>query len=283
MTSTPGKEVTMIRRSTISIMHRYASRRSPLLSANTHHLQNKANTRLIGFANTFNSNSFSTNEKNSKEPSETKSQKFESQVTKVDYDDQDDFFEEPKTAGQKVAFYSTLLLQLTLLAAGCVCIFYTTRELFPGRMNPNSLFSELFDKMRYMDQITTIVGDNVKGFGRDSGRNTEGRRNHIDSFKYVGEDGSNRLRIRFNIKGKKGQVLVWAEVSDRMSDTEYVYLICQNTRTGRVLTLEDNRDQLEEEHKAMLAGVDGETGSNLLKSLPFFNSGAGSASGTAKP
>ncbi len=85
----------------------------------------------------------------------------------------------------------------------------------------------------------------MKAFGRDSGRNTEGRRNHIDSYKYVAEDGSNRLRIRFNIKGDKGQVHVWAEVSDRMKSDEYVYIVCQNARTGRVLTVEDKRDELE--------------------------------------
>jgi hypothetical protein len=244
--------------------------------------------KIVGFANTFKANSFSTNEKNTKEPaSESKSN--ESRVTKVDYDDQDDFFEEPKTAGQKVAFYSTLLFQLLLLGGGAVCIFYTARELFPGRMNPISLFSELFDKMQYNDQITAIVGDNVKGFGRDTQHKVEGRRNHVDSHKYVAEDGSNRLRIRFNIKGKKGQVLVWAEVSDAMGASEYVYVICQNIKTGRVLTLDDNRERLEEEHQAMLAGVDGDSSSNLLKdlkSLPnFFNSGSFGAgsSGEAKP
>jgi hypothetical protein len=52
----------------------------------------------------------------------------------------------------------------------------------------------------------------MKAFGRDVGRHTEGRRNHVDSYKYVAEDGSNRLRIRFNIKGEKSQVLVWTEV-----------------------------------------------------------------------
>jgi hypothetical protein len=36
-----------------------------------------------------------------------------------------------------------------------------------------------------------------------------------------------------------------AQVSDRMPDNEYVYLICQSARTGRVATVEDNRDRLE--------------------------------------
>jgi hypothetical protein len=90
-----------------------------------------------------------------------------------------------------------------------------------------------------------MLGSNLKAFGRDSGRNTEGRRNHVDSYKYIAEDGSNRLRVRFNIKGDKGQVLVWAEVSDRMKSDEYVYIILQNLQTGRVLTVQDHRDELD--------------------------------------
>jgi len=30
-----------------------------------------------------------------------------------------------------------------------------------------------------------------------------------------------------------------------MTDNEYVYIICQNVRTGKVVTIVDNRDQLE--------------------------------------
>lgn len=30
-----------------------------------------------------------------------------------------------------------------------------------------------------------------------------------------------------------------------MMDGEYVYLICQDMRTGRVITIEDNRDRIE--------------------------------------
>ena len=48
--------------------------------------------------------------------------------------------------------------------------------------------------------------------GRASGRN-EGRRNHVDSRKYDGEDGSTRMRVRFYVEGPRGKCLVWAEVS----------------------------------------------------------------------
>ena len=61
------------------------------------------------------------------------------------------------------------------------------------------------------------------------------------------EDGSNRTRIRFNIQGKKGRVMVWAEMSDRMGDVdEFAYLIAQCQRTGKVITIHDNRNQLDQ-------------------------------------
>ena len=77
-----------------------------------------------------------------------------------------------------------------------------------------------------------IAGNGMKAFGRDVGRNTEGRRNHIDSYQYTGEDGSRRTRIRFNVKGDKAKVLVWAEVRDTtlltiMIDVSYLhFLVC---------------------------------------------------------
>ena len=173
-------------------------------------------------------------------------QQEQTALKKVDFDEYDDW-EEPTTAKEKVAVYSSMFLRLSFLVAIGVCAFLTAKELFPGRMNPNSLFSELFDLLRHKDMITRLCGEDVKAFGRDVGRSTEGRRNHIDSYTYTGPDGSNRMRVRFNMKGSKGQVRVFAEVSDRMADNEYVYLIAQNVRTGRVHTFEDERDRLDDE------------------------------------
>lgn len=98
-------------------------------------------------------------------------------------------------------------------------------------------------------QIRSIVGDQMVGYGRDFGTTTEGRRNHIDEYRYTGDDGSARIRVRFNIKGKKGRVMVWAEVSDMIPDNEYVYLICQDMRTGRVITIQDNRERLDADYQ----------------------------------
>lgn len=54
-----------------------------------------------------------------------------------------------------------------------------------------------------------------------------------------------------------------------MADNEYVYLICQDRRTGRVITIEDNRDRL-------LAAAQGQTqaGQNAMAALAgMFNKG----------
>ncbi len=47
-------------------------------------------------------------------------------------------------------------MRLMLLAAGGVCIFFTAKELFPGRMNPNSLFSEAFEKLQYNEDVSFV-------------------------------------------------------------------------------------------------------------------------------
>ena len=70
-----------------------------------------------------------------------------------------------------------------------------------------------------------MIGDEARAFGRDVGRNTEGRRNHVDSYKYQAEDGKERLRIRMNIKGNRGKVRVWAEVMSRIVDLCLPFLI----------------------------------------------------------
>ena len=174
-------------------------------------------------------------------------------------DDEYDDYEEPKTAGQKVRLYSIIFMRLLLLTIGAICVYYTAQELFPGRNSPNSLFSEVFDILRVHDEVRGTTGEPMTAFGRDFGRNTEGRRNHIDSRKYKAEDGSNRTRVRFNVKGPRGQFQVWAEVSDKMANTEFVYLIVQDVRTGRVVTVHDNRARLEAQFEEGLASGEGDS------------------------
>jgi hypothetical protein len=55
-----------------------------------------------------------------------------------------------------------------------------------------------------------------------------------------------------------------------MPDNEYVYLICQDKRTGRVVTIEDNRDRL----LAIAQGAS-QAGQSALAALAgVFNKGA---------
>lgn len=61
-------------------------------------------------------------------------------------------------------------------------------------------------------QIRNRFGEGLKGFGRDGGGRKEGRRNFIDNKEYIAEDGTKRLRIRFNIEGPHGNAAVFAEV-----------------------------------------------------------------------
>jgi hypothetical protein len=172
-------------------------------------------------------------------------QSSQKHVMKVDFDEYDDYAQEPQTPKEKFKAYSAMFMRLALLGLGGFCVYLTAKELFPGRMNPNSLFSEVFEKLRYNEQVMEMVGDEARAFGRDVGRNTEGRRNHVDSYKYKAEDGKERLRIRMNIKGTAGQVRIWAEVQEGSKDDEFVYLILQNVSNGRVLTLVDRRDEIE--------------------------------------
>lgn len=90
-------------------------------------------------------------------------------------------------------------------------------------------------------EVLNRYGEPLKGYGRDGGGRREGRRNFVEHKNYVAEDGSKRLRIRFNIEGPFGNAFVFAEVTSEMGKGEWMYLLVQDLQTGRVLTVEDNR------------------------------------------
>ena len=91
-----------------------------------------------------------------------------------------------------------------------------------------------------------MFGEPLKAYGIDHGGNREGRRNFIQSRESDGEDGSKRLKVRFNLQGPFGGGIVFAEVSDQMDtkNGEWVYLIVQSKRTGQAITLCDNRQAI---------------------------------------
>ena len=167
-------------------------------------------------------------------------------IVKSNYDEYDDYGDdyEPKTAKEKVWYYSTIAIRLGLLGAAVLCFGMFIKEVFPGRMGANSLFSETHEFLMVNDDVREITGTPMKAYGREVGRN-EGRRNHVDSHFYVDVDGSKRTRVRFMLEGPRGKVRVWAEVSNKMLLNEFVYIICQDMQAGRVITIVDNRDKLE--------------------------------------
>ena len=194
-----------------------------------------------------------------------------------DYDDYE--YEEPRTAADAFNNYFVLGMQLLFIGGLMGGAFYMGKELFPGRLNPNGLYSEAYEILRKHDDVVRICGEDMRAFGRDTG--SESRRNHIDSRKYVEADGSERVRIRFNIKGGKGHVKVWAEASSSMGANEWVYLIVQNQRTGKVMTIEDERDRLQREMLLNKTDDTTGTGSQLTDALSnLVRGGGGGASGT---
>lgn len=185
-------------------------------------------------------------------------------LKKFDADEYDDW--EPKTAKEKVSYYSQIAFTLGLLGLGSACVYVFIKEVNPFGRSPQSIFDHAVDRLIIKDEIKEITGPSPRAYGRDHGSQSEGRRNIVDSRVYKERDGSQRTRVRFNIKGTKGRVMVWAEVSDKMASNEYVYLICQDMRTKRVITVEDNRARLETEMEvASMGSGNGGGGGGVLE------------------
>jgi hypothetical protein len=188
-----------------------------------------------------------------------------------DYDDYD--YEPPRTAADKFNNFFVLALQLAFFGAIVAGAGMAVKELFPGRLKPQSLYSEAYDSLRLNDDVTRICGEDMRAFGRDTG--SESRRSQVDQREFTEADGSKRVRIRFNIKGSKGHVKVWAEASDKMGANEWVYLIVQNMKTGTVMTIEDERERLAREMLLNKTQDMKGTGSALTDSLSQLINGGG--------
>lgn len=191
------------------------------------------------------------------------------EVVNIDYDDYDDDYQEPQTAKDYVRYYTVMALQWTFILGVAASALYTLNELFPGRMGPNNIYSEVFDLLRVSDEITRITGANPTAFGRDT--HNEGRRNHVDSYKYKADDGIDRQRIRFHIKGNRGHVIVYVENVKNTKPGEFVYVICRDVRTNRVLTIQDNRSEYDTTPASTTA--EGEQGSKAKDPLSSLLSG----------
>jgi|MDTB01.1.fsa_nt_gb hypothetical protein len=192
--------------------------------------------------------------------------KAHTSLAQYDYDDYDDY-EEPTTAGGKVAMYTRMMLQLAMLAAFAGCTYITFQELFPGRMSPNRMYGDAFELLKTNAELQRMIGEEMSAFGRSAGRR------HFDSRAYIDDYGGNRCRIRFNVRGSRGQVMVWAEMADTFADSsEFAYLIVQDRRTGQVLTVQDNRAKIDEMASAGQLVVHE---SFLTKAMKLMGGGAG--------
>lgn len=150
------------------------------------------------------------------------------------------------TPAQKVAAAGWMTIYAGGAALAAVCAYLMGTYLIPTRMSPNGAFNAALDVVRADDKIEQRYGEPLKGYGRDHGTRNVGRRNFIESTEYSEKDGSKRLRIRFTVEGPgnaKGHV--YAELSDKMPSDEWVYIMVQDTRTGAVDNLIDNRMRLQ--------------------------------------
>ena len=149
------------------------------------------------------------------------------------------------TPGQKVAAGTRLTMYLGMGAAALTCLYFTARELIPTKMSPNTVFNKAHSIIQNNEDVKYRYGTPLKSYGKDNGGSREGRRNFIEHSEYTDqEDGSKRVRVRSNLEGPQGKAFVFAEVSSDMPSGDFVYLLVQDKRNGRVITVVDNRSML---------------------------------------
>lgn len=149
------------------------------------------------------------------------------------------------TPGQKVAAASRLTMWAGIFAFACGCAYFIGKELIPTKMSPNSVFNKASKVIQNNSQVTLKYGTSLKFYGKDHGGHREGRRNFIEHTQYTDpDDSSKRTRVRFNMEGQFDSAICFAEVSSDMPSGEFVYVLVQDKRSGRVLTVIDNRAAL---------------------------------------
>lgn len=147
---------------------------------------------------------------------------------------------EPEYPQEKIGFFKGLAY-LTVFGIAVGSLYFIVDELMPSRMSANYLFNEAFDAVKANHEVLNRYGEPLKGYGRDGGGRREGRRNFVEHKNYTADDGTKRLRIRFNIEGPFGMAFVFAEVTSDMPKGQWMYLLVHDQQTGRVHTIEDNR------------------------------------------
>lgn len=151
-----------------------------------------------------------------------------------------------------------------------VCAAAFIREVLPSGLSATYVFNDALKIVTHDPDVIRCLGPNIKGYGRDFDSAREGRRNQIDNYIYEDEDGMKHCRIKFNVQGKLGKGVVYAEKSKEMGPGEFLYLVYQDVRTGVLIGIIDNRVYLPLEKqqelvvnklhmlKAVLVGVRGD-------------------------
>jgi len=149
------------------------------------------------------------------------------------------------TPGQKVVAGTRLTLWGGAFCFAAACAFFIGKELMPTKMSPNRVFDKAVGKVTEHPEVIRRFGAQLKAYGRDHGGHREGRRNFIEHTEYNDkDDGSKRVRVRFNLEGKHGNAFVFAEVSNDMASGEFVYVVVQDKQNGHVITVVDNRSSM---------------------------------------
>ncbi|XP_014213371.1 mitochondrial import inner membrane translocase subunit Tim21 [Copidosoma floridanum] len=147
-------------------------------------------------------------------------------------------FAEVVKENTKSAWYLTVIVAGV---AGTGAIFYAVfKELFSSK-SPNGVYNNAFIRCVRDPKVCDAIGEPIKAFGEETRR---GRRGHVQHSVYRGEDGVNRMRMKFYIQGSRKEGTVHLEMRED-SDRNWVYrylFIQLKDFTKSVIVLEDNRD-----------------------------------------
>ena len=76
------------------------------------------------------------------------------ELRKFDADEYDDW--EPKTAKEKVSYYSQIAFTLGLLGLGAGCVYVFIKEVNPFGRSPQSIFDQAVDRLIIKDEVNIV-------------------------------------------------------------------------------------------------------------------------------
>ena len=142
--------------------------------------------------------------------------------------------------------------------------FTIIQYMLPSGSSPNAVFNDACATLESDETLADVVGKPYHFFGADrhsSGR--EGRRNRVDSFTYKdpSENDMKYTRIKFNVAGRHGNAICYAEKSAAMGSGQFNYLILEAPQRKHIWTI------VNEQKKVSLAQLQGDV-VELLQQYP---------------